>query len=56
MQEGRAKIADVGMAQMASEDAVTHARKARQQGTFAWAAPEILVKESRSALSSRVSQ
>lgn len=47
MQEGRAKIADVGMAQMISEDAATHARKAQQQGTFAWAAPEILVKESR---------
>ena len=46
MQEGKAKIADVGMAQIMSEDAASIAQQAKT-GTLAWAAPELLVKELR---------
>ena len=48
MQEGRAKIADVGMAQIMSEDYYACSLTS-QQGTFAWASPELLLREGRSA-------
>lgn len=46
MQEGRAKVADVGMAQIMSEDHYATGMSS-QQGTFAWASPELLLKEGR---------
>ena len=45
MQERRAKIADVGMAQIMSED--HYASLNSQQGTFAWASPELILREGR---------
>ena len=48
VQEGRAKIADVGMAQIMSEDYYACSLTS-QQGTFAWASPELLLREGRSA-------
>jgi len=44
LQEGKAKIADVGMAQIMSDDEEASSRRLQQIGTLAWAAPEILVK------------
>ncbi len=43
LQEGKAKIADVGMAHIISDRAACQERLT-QMGTLAWAAPELLVK------------
>ena len=43
VQEGKAKIADVGMAQIISDREACR-RRLTQRGTLAWAAPELLVK------------
>ena len=53
VQEGRAKIADVGMAQIMSEDYYACSLTS-QQGTFAWASPELLLREGRSASLSHI--
>lgn len=41
VQDGTAKIADVGMAKFMREDCLTTSESAL--GTFAWAAPELLL-------------
>lgn len=41
VQDGTAKIADVGMAKFMREDCLTNSESAL--GTFAWAAPELLL-------------
>ena len=46
MQDRRAKIADVGMAQILSDKGACSELNV-QQGTLAWASPEIMVKETR---------
>lgn len=43
LQEGRAKIADVGMARIMSDNYYANS----QQGTFAWASPELILREGR---------